>query len=166
MFARQFGMAGSTDRVMTANEPWKTNVKGRFYFEITSQSGIMLPVTQDKNDIFRDPAAPFVFGEIVKRLRVRGYDVSDPRQGKGCFVSRASFPRLALDLMLMIERQNGVAKFRFWGLPRRRLFRNATPSPSDLMDWEAMCDVVQVILEQELKVAALRRMSHHEAFGR
>jgi hypothetical protein len=153
------------DTSMKIPERWKSCVKGRFYFEIAPHARVNLPPGESPPNPFRDPAAPFVLREISTRLRDRGYNVSEPKQGKGCFVVRALLPTFKLSVMLSVQREKDCARFLLWSGPHQgQLFRKTSLFPSDLADWGRFCDSIENILTENLGVTSLRRVTHEEAF--
>jgi hypothetical protein len=150
---------------MREEQPWA--VRSHFRFEIGANSSSKLPPPAARPRPFRDPAGPFVLAEIASRLRNGGFAVSEPKPAKACDAYlRAVFPRFELGMVLGVERQTNSMKFYLRTSPPRKMFRRESLLPSDLAEWDRLCDMVEEALKQDLRVSSLRRLTHDEAFRR
>jgi hypothetical protein len=145
---------------MKRDESWRGVIRSNFRFDITSESSIDVPPDLIPPNTFRDPAMPFVLGEIARWLRASGYKVSEPKQAKGCYVVRISLSNLEILFMLSVLRNKDHASFHLWSLPRQR---NRILLAA-LAEWQKLCDAIEKILVHDFNASSRSRMSDFDVY--
>src|SRR5580658_7902507 len=65
-----------------------------------------------KRSLFRDPTAIPMLKQIAECLRVKGYEVTEPKPGKACHgACRVIFPDVEISVVLAVRRRQGKIEF-------------------------------------------------------
>jgi hypothetical protein len=65
-----------------------------------------------KRSLFRDPTAIPMLKQIAESLRVKGYEVTEPKPGKACHgACRVIFPDVEISVVLAVRRRQGKIEF-------------------------------------------------------
>jgi hypothetical protein len=119
-----------------------------------------------KRSLFRDPAALPMLHQIVESLRVRGYEVTEPKAGKACHGGcQVVLPDVEIDVVLLVRRRRGKIEFEILTWPSQTLrqrFRRTLKSP-DCQEWAGLCSAIKGILAGDSRLESLRWGTFMEA---
>ncbi len=123
----------------------ESRTKSRFCFELDD------PVPAADISLFRDPAAVPLLDKVVAALRLAEFDVTDAHPGKACHAAaRVTFPSLSISLVLLVERDEGTARFELLTWPfqsfRQGIFGKRLRSPGDCNEWTLVASEIERIL--------------------
>lgn len=119
-----------------------------------------------KRSIFRDPAAMPMLEKITESLRVKGYEVTEPKPGKSCHgACRVIFRDVEISVVLLVRRRKGKIEFEILSWPSQTLrqrFRRTLKSP-DCQEWAELCSAIRDILSSDARLESLRWKAFMEA---
>jgi len=119
-----------------------------------------------KRSIFRDPAAIPKLKQIAESLRVKGYEVTEPKPGKACHgACRVIFTDVEISVILKVRRRKGKIEFEILTWPSQTLrqrFRRTLKSP-DCQEWAELCSTIRDILAGDARLESLRWRASMEA---
>jgi hypothetical protein len=119
-----------------------------------------------KRSLFRDPTAIPMLKQIAESLRVKGYEVTEPKPGKACHgACRVIFPDVEISVVLAVRRRQGKIEFEILTWPSQTLrqrFRRTLKSP-DCQEWTELCAAIRDILAGDSRLESLRWRAFMEA---
>jgi hypothetical protein len=134
-------------------------VKNCFVLRVASD----LPATKIRR--FRDPLYLRIAGKIVGELRVRGFQVTEPKAGKACDAAfTVKFRRFRIEVVMLATRYPGAIEGGILTWYRKLPF---LPVSWQFIhdEWAKLVDAIDCNLPEDPTVTALSRLTFHEFEG-
>ena len=138
--------------------------KSRLSFNVPESQ----PHTNLKRTPFRDPAALPMLQSIADALRAQGYEVTNPKTGKGCHgACRVIFPDVEISVVLLVRRRRGKVEFDILTWPSQTLRQRSSGRrmrSADCTEWAELCSAMHTTLAGDSRVESvlLRTFSESE----